>query len=71
MAIDDAEKRRTISGDGFPPLMPGVTPNAGQDAEWRQQSGWSYSGIAADAPVVPPSGGDAFPLNWWRIFFGK
>jgi hypothetical protein len=70
MAIDNAEKRKAISGVGGPPLIPGVTPNAGQDAEWRQQSGWSYSGIAADSPGAPVAG-DALPLNWWRIFFGK
>lgn len=53
MAIDSAEKRRSISGIWIP-LMPGVTPNAAKDAEWRQQAGWSYSGIAAsgEAPVV-------------------
>ncbi len=63
MAIDTAEKRKSISGinlvDG-----PGVTPNSGKDQEWRQESGYSYSGIAADTPAV---GGwhyqrDAYPL---------
>ena len=48
MAIDSAEKRRSISGiQHF--LIPGVTPNASKDQEWRQESGWSYSGILAGA----------------------
>ena len=51
MAIDNAEKRKSISGIVLP-LIPGVTPNAGQDAEWRQQTGWSYSEIAAHMPSV-------------------
>lgn len=45
MAIDTAEKRKSISG--IPCLVPGVTPNASKDQEWRQQSAWSYSGILA------------------------
>ena len=44
MAIDNAEKRKSISGI-MPTLIPGVTPNVGKDGEWRQESGWSYSGI--------------------------
>lgn len=47
MAIDTAEKRRSVSGIGW--LIPGVTPNATPDAEWRQEAGWSYSGISASA----------------------
>ncbi len=50
MAIDNAEKRRSISGIGW--LMPGVTPNSAKDQEWRQEAGWSYSGIAAAAASV-------------------
>lgn len=50
MAIDNAEKRRSVSGIPFHPLGPGVTPNASKDQEWRQQSGWGYSGILVDAP---------------------
>ena len=54
MAIDTDEKRKSISGIGYTGLMPGVTPNSGQDQEWRQQSGYSYSGILAGgaAPAV-------------------
>ena len=44
MAIDTAEKRKSISGISIP-LIPGVTPNAAKDAEWRGQAGWNYSGI--------------------------
>lgn len=47
MAIDTPEKRRSVSGIGFFILGPGVTPNASEDQEWRQQAGWSYSGILA------------------------
>ena len=49
MAIDSAEKRKSISGIHLN-VCPGVTPNSGKDAEWRQESGFSYSGIAAAAP---------------------
>ncbi len=45
MAIDSAEKRLSISGITM--LLPGVTINASPDVEWRQESGWSYSGIEA------------------------
>lgn len=63
MALDNAEKRRSAAGVGFFIVGPGVTPNVSQDAEWRQQSAWGYSGIPAAAPsvrvvferVVPPN----------------
>lgn len=42
-AIDSAEKRKSISG--IPLLIPGVTPNVAKDQEWRQETGWCYSGI--------------------------
>ena len=48
MAIDTAEKRKSISGINY--FCPGVTPNSGKDQEWRQESGYSYSGILAGAP---------------------
>jgi hypothetical protein len=47
MAIDNAEKRRSISGIPF--LGPGVTPNSAKDDQWRAQAGWSYSGLIAEA----------------------
>ena len=53
MAIDNAEKRRSISGiQHF--LIPGVTPNATPDMEWRQQVGFGYSGTGTDEPAPPP-----------------
>ena len=56
MAIDTAEKRRSISGIWFHSI-PGVAPNVAKDAEWRQESGRGYSGIAADGPPPPPPPG--------------
>lgn len=53
MAIDTAEKRKSISGMPF--LIPGVTPNASKDGEWRQESGWSYSGISVSGEVTTPT----------------
>lgn len=57
MAIDSAEKRRSAAGVAFLPLGPGVTPNASKDVEWRQQSAWSYSGIAPTQSIAldPPA----------------
>lgn len=59
MAIDTAEKRRSIAGIGGRRSRPGVTPNAAKDAEWRQEVGRSYSGIAASG-IVWTLHGDAF-----------
>lgn len=50
MAIDTAQKRRSISG--IPMLIPGVTPTATPDAAWRQEAGWSYSGILATGALA-------------------
>ncbi len=53
-ATTTAEERKSVSGIWLP-LIPGVTPNVAKDQEWRQQSGWSYSGILAaggETPVV-------------------
>jgi hypothetical protein len=52
MAIDTAEKRKSSLCFGGPWLLPGVTPNAAKDAEWRRQGLWAYSGIAAAIPAV-------------------
>lgn len=46
MAIDSREKRRSIAGIHLN-VVPGVTPTAGKDAEWRQESGFGYPGIPA------------------------
>lgn len=54
MAIDSAEKRKSLSGiQHF--LIPGVTNNAALDGEWRQEAGWGYPGILVSAPVVASS----------------
>jgi len=50
MAIDTAEKRKSISG--LRNIYPGVTPNASKDQEWRQEAGWKYSGILATSSSV-------------------
>jgi hypothetical protein len=48
MAIDTAEKRKSIAGI---PTGWGVTSNATPDAEWRAEVGWAYSGISYGAAV--------------------
>ena len=50
MAIDSREKRASVVGINRL-AGPSVTPNSAKDKEWRQEVGYSYSGIAADAPV--------------------
>lgn len=52
MAIDTAEKRKSISGISLPFFAPGVTPNSSKDQEWRQESAWSYSGILAGSIIT-------------------
>lgn len=51
MAIDTPEKRRSLSGIQTT-LLPGVTPNASLDQEWRQEAGWNYSGNLVGMPVA-------------------
>ena len=46
MAIDTAEKRKSVAGIGLPCYGPGVSVNVSHDLEWRQQVGYGYSGIA-------------------------
>jgi len=53
MAIDSAEKRRSLVGIITGVMSIGVTPNASKDKEWRQQSGWGYSGIVPNGDVAP------------------
>ena len=67
MAIDDAEKRRSVAGIPFWVGL-GVTPNASKDQEWRQQSGWGYSGILAGgaAPEVVISDRGPYLVNVGR-----
>jgi len=45
MAIDNAEKRRSASQVISGLYGPGVTPKAAKGREWRQQTGWGYSGL--------------------------
>lgn len=57
MAIDTAEKRRSVSGVlGYFSGGPGVTPNAAKDQEWRQEAGYGYSGILVGGAVAPTPG---------------
>ena len=51
MAIDNDEKRKSAAGALLPLFLPGVTTTEGPDDEWRQQVGYSYSGILADPPA--------------------
>ncbi len=61
MAIDDREKRQSVVAISLYPIAPSVTPNSSKDVEWRQQSGYGYSGIAAAAPSGAV-GGKYLPL---------
>ena len=44
MAIDTAEKRKTVSGIQVTQVV-GVTPNATPDQAWREEAGWGYPGL--------------------------
>ena len=46
MAIDSREKRASVVGINYI-SGPSPTPNAAKDQEWRQEVGYSYSGILA------------------------
>jgi len=48
--LDSAEKRKAASGTHLYAAGPGITPNAGQDQEWRQEAAYGYPGILADSP---------------------
>ena len=50
--LDSAEKRKSSSGIHLYAVGPGVTNNAGQDQEWRQEAGYGYSSILAGAPTA-------------------
>lgn len=70
MAIDTAEKRKSAAGViGVLGMGPGVTPNASQDLEWRQEAGYGYAGIATAGPGVagPFNAGWAVNCN---VFLG-
>jgi len=54
MAIDSAEDRRSAAVVGLVHHAPGITVNVSHDVEWRQQSGWGYSGILPAGGAVAP-----------------
>ena len=56
MAIDTAEKRKSISGIHLYAVGPGVTNNVAKDREWRQEAGYSYSAILEAGVAGPPPG---------------
>jgi hypothetical protein len=41
MAIDTAEKRRSVSGM-YQFLSPSVTPSSAKGLSWRRESAWAY-----------------------------
>ena len=51
MAIDSKEKRASIVGINYI-SGPSPIPTAAKDQEWRQEVGYSYSGILAGAVAV-------------------
>ena len=54
MAIDSKEKRASIVGINYI-SGPSPIPNASKDQEWRQEVGYSYSGILAAGGAAGPS----------------
>lgn len=52
MAINTAERRRSVAHIARFYSGAGVTMNASKDSEWRQEVGRNYPGIAAGAPVA-------------------
>ncbi len=71
MPVDTAAKRRSAAAVGFPPWVPGVTPDAAKPVAWRQQGGWGYSGIASGDPVVPAPSVDGSYPRWVAIDSGR
>ena len=66
MAIDTAEKRRSISGIAFRKRAPGVTPDVTKPVTWRYSVGRTYSGEVSP----PPGTGDE---HWTKFIveFGR
>ena len=48
MALDSKEKRASVVSTN-PGAPSSVTPNTVHDQEWRQESGWCYSGVSIGA----------------------
>ncbi len=69
MAIDNAEKRRSVAGIPFFIFL-GVTPNTLKDREWRQQVGWGYSGITGSTSVTGAAGALAITGQSSRMDLG-
>jgi hypothetical protein len=67
MALDTREKRASaVSLTQTAP--PTVTPNSTPDREWRQQSGWGYSGLSiVEVAVATGAGGVYYTLNRKQI----
>ena len=61
MAIDSAEKRRSLASISLIFMGPGVTPNASKDVEWRQEAGFGYPGITPTSDPIPETGGSQYP----------
>jgi hypothetical protein len=53
MAIDSEVKRKSIAAIGHRHSGPVILPSGSFDQADRQAIGYSYSGIAAGAPVIP------------------
>ena len=53
MAIDSAAKRRSIPGINFYAGLTNPVADGAIGLADRQQTGYGYIGIAADAPVAP------------------
>ena len=66
MPIDNAEKRRSVSGVCKHWKGPGLTVNVLKDQEWRQQAGRGYSGILSASPTL----GQPTYLRTWGIVGG-
>lgn len=69
MAIDTREKRQSVVGLNRV-SGPSVTPNPLKDQEWRQEVGYSYSGILAWTGM-PPSFNVVWALNSNNLFAGS
>jgi hypothetical protein len=65
MAIDSAEKRRSVAGVPFFIFL-GVTPNVAKDLEWRQQAAWGYSGIAVGEGVPGGAVAHVMKIRHWH-----
>lgn len=63
MAIDSREKRQSVIAISHYMVGPTVTPNSSKDAEWRQEVGYGYPGIAAGEPAPDVQAGFKLAIN--------